>query len=255
MSNFARFTLLPREIRDQIYKEVLVVSEPETMFNTVHPDGHPIKAGHGLLHSAFSNQQIAREACEIYYGYNTFTADAIVLSRFLVSKIDLGGGDWFFPAACVTKIIITITFFGSVMTSLDVDSRDISLRCPKLRTIVLESFANGNSVIFIPRCARLIDVQKIVYLGRKLKKEINSIKLELYLHDFCYSRIHGSQQNIGTAGRCTTLDGNTDVIWLIDEPDPQIIEKVEDGQGSDREWLVVQMATRWAPIKEDVGAD
>lgn len=255
MSNFASFTSLPREIRDQIYKEVLVVSEPEQMFNTVHPHGHPIKAGHGLLQFAFSNQQIAREACEIYYGYNTFTADAVILSRFLVSEIDLGGGEWFFPAACVKKIIITITFFGNVMTSLDVDSRDLSFRCPKLRTIVLESFANGNSVIFIPRCARLTDVQKIVYLGRKLKREMNSIKLELYLHDFCYNRIHGSQQNVGTAGRCKPLDGNTDAIWLIDEPDQEIIEKVEDGQGSDREWLVVQMATKWAPIEKEHGAD
>lgn len=241
MSNLAGFTSLPREIRDQIYKEVLVLSEPEHMFYTVHPHGHPIKEGHGLFHSVFSNQQIAREACEVYYGYNTFTGDAVMLSGVLVSKVDLGDDEWFVPAACLRKIIITITFFGSLMSSLNVDSEDISLSCPKLQTIVLESFAHGNLVIFFPHDVNLTDVKTIVYLGRKLKNDITSIKLELYFHGFSYCRTRVSRQNASTVGRCKILDGTTNVSWLIDEPDQGIIEKVENGQGSDAEQLVVQM--------------
>ena len=84
MSTFISFTSLPREIRDQIYKDVLVYSEPEHIFYTAHTHGHPIK-GQGLLHPAFSNQQIGREAYEAYHRCNTFTADVVMLSLFLAS--------------------------------------------------------------------------------------------------------------------------------------------------------------------------
>ena len=129
-----------------MYKEVLVYSEPEHIFYTAHLHGHPIK-GHGLLHPAFLNQQIVREAYEAYHGCTMFTADVVMLSVFLASKIDRVG--W---------ISIPTTYFGSFMSFLDLNSRELSLSCQKLRTIILESFAR-NPVIDIRRCAKLIDVK------------------------------------------------------------------------------------------------
>lgn len=252
MSNRASFTLLPREIRDMIYKEALVLSVPEHMFYTTQHCGQTLKEGHGLLHSAFSTQQIAREACEVYYRYNTFEGDAVFLSRFLASKIHIGGGKWFFPSEHVRKIIITITFFGLVMSSIDVNSRELYLSCPKLQTIVLESFAHGNPIIFIPRSVQITEARKIVYLGRRLKKDLEGINLDIYLHNFYYRRNPNAS---GGVGDMKYLDGTLNVSWLVDRPDQEMVEKVEQGQGSDKEWLMVQMATYWAPIGQEHGAD
>lgn len=44
-----------------------------------------------------------------------------------------------------------------------------------------------------------------------------------------------------------SLDGTTAASWLVDEPDQDMLEKVANGQGSDREWLVIQMGANLAP--------
>lgn len=236
MSSRASFISLPREIRDRIYKGVLILSEPEDTFYTTYLSyvrGQPMKDVYGLLHPACSNQQIAREACEVYYGFNTFTTDKVSLSGLLASKFDLGAGDWFFPSEWVKRIIINIKISASTSSSLDnhVDFWKISLCCPKLRTIVLECFDKRGPVA----CG---DIIKIINLGRKLRSDITTVKLELYLHDIDYFGTYEFKQNthtVDTAGHCTTVDGTIDISCLIDNPNQEAIEMVETDQESDCE--------------------
>ncbi|MCJ1469274.1 hypothetical protein MMC07_007907 [Pseudocyphellaria aurata] len=243
MSSRASFISLPREIRDRIYQEVLILSEPEDIFYTTYLSfvrGQPMKDVYGLLHPACSNQQIAREACEIYYGFNTFTTDIVSLSGLLASKIDLGGGDWFFPAEWVKRIIININFSAFTSGSLDdhVDSRKISLCCPKLRTIALECFDVRAPIT----CSNIINV---VNLCKKLRSDISTVKLELYIHCSDYLRTNGFKQNthtVDTAGHCITVNGTTDINWIIDNPVPEAVEMVEADQESDGETEIVKIA-------------
>ncbi|MCJ1422591.1 hypothetical protein MMC29_000471 [Sticta canariensis] len=255
MSSGASFTSLPREIRDQIYKEILVSSKPEYTFHTTFLYNNPIGPRQALLNSAFSNSQIAREACEVYYGYNAFAAHAAVLEQFLACKLYLGGGKRFFPAMCVRKIVVTIDFIESAMSdSLAVNFRGISLSCPKLQTVILRCSANEeNGAIFVPRCTRVIDIKNIIYLCRRLKSEISGIQLKLYLPGFCYNRVHLSPQTVDAQlGPCKILK-DKDVSWLMDEPDQETIENLKKGEGTIREWLMAKMARKWAPIKERTG--
>lgn len=246
MSNRASFTSLPREIRDQIYRKVLVHSGPEYMFyDTARSGAYPFKPGHGLLNPAFSNRRIARAACEVYFGDNTFNVLAEKVPWFLGNKFDLGDGEWFVPAAYLGKVILNTRY------CVRADSKALSLGCPKLKTIVLPSFANGNPPVYHRRCVRLSETANIVYLGRKLKSDVRNVELELYLHDFCYCRPPPPEQAFGPIDRCIILDGTRNVSWLIDIPDQAMIEKVQKDQGSDREWLVVQMATNWARIGDE----
>ena len=252
MSSGASFISLPREIRDQIYKEILLSSPPEYTFHTTVLYDNPIGPRRALLNPAFSNPQIAREACEVYYGYNAFAVHAAVLETFLACKFYLGGGEWFFPAVCIQKIVVTIDFMESAMSdSLAVNFRGISLSCPKLQTVILKCSANEeNGAIFVPRCTKVIDIRNIIYLCRRLKSVISGIQLELYLPGFCYNRVHLSPQTVDAPlGRCKILK-DIDVSWLMDEPDQETIEKLKRGKGTIREWLTAKMARKWAPIKE-----
>ncbi|MCJ1466090.1 hypothetical protein MMC07_004709 [Pseudocyphellaria aurata] len=256
MSNRVSFTSLPREIRDMIYKEVLAVSTPEHMSYTTQDYaqgyGETLKEGHGLLHAGYSNRQIAREAREAYHRYNTFRGDAVLLSRFLAGKIHIGGGEWFFPSKHVRNIIITITFYGRLLSSIDVRPRDLHLSCPNLQTVVLEAFAHGSPTVYIPRSVHIAEAKEVIFLGRRLQQYLEGINLKLYLHDFYF---RGNLNTPDEIRKMKTLDGTMDVSWLIDKPDPEMVEKVEQDRGSDQEWLMVQMATYWAPIGQEHGLD
>ena len=249
MSSGASFTSLPREIRDQIYKEILVRSKPEPTMPTVLPHIWPRPA---LLNPASSNPQIAREACEVYYKYNTFVTPAVGLSKFLACELYVGDAELFSPGAYVQKIFVNIDFMDSSMSdSLAVDFHGISLSCPNLRTVILRcSVEEFNRAPLIPQCFGLKGVTNIIYLCRRLKSEISDIQLELYLPGFCYNKAHLIPQVVGASlGPCNILKEKS-VTWLMDEPDQETIEKLKKGEGTIQEWLMAKMARKWAPIKE-----
>ena len=68
------FSSLPRELRDQIYGLVLVSPVPIPFSNILGPSvfDPDLQGPMAMLFSWASNQQIADEACEIFYRYNTF---------------------------------------------------------------------------------------------------------------------------------------------------------------------------------------
>ena len=84
----ANFTSLPREIRDLIYRQVLVSPLP-IHFSNIH---RPIICDPDLLGPVAmlfvwaSNRQIAEGACEIFYQSNTYVVDREDLSTFLGAR-------------------------------------------------------------------------------------------------------------------------------------------------------------------------
>ena len=83
------FNSLPRELRDQVYSQVLVSTLP-IQFSNVHgpmvcnPD---LLAPMAMLFAWASSRRIADEACEIFYQRNTFLVYCEDLPTFLGAKI------------------------------------------------------------------------------------------------------------------------------------------------------------------------
>ena len=83
------FASLPREIRDQIYEEVVV-----RLKGAVAATGRPTDYGNckgfeairGILHASTSNTQFAREAYEVYFHRNIFRISAEDLPEFVNRK-------------------------------------------------------------------------------------------------------------------------------------------------------------------------
>ena len=83
------FNSLPRELRDQIYGQVLVSPSVIQFSNVLGPIVYdPDLLGPlAMLFSWASNPQIANEACEIFYQRNTFLVHCEDLPTFLGAKV------------------------------------------------------------------------------------------------------------------------------------------------------------------------
>ncbi|CAF9922673.1 hypothetical protein IMSHALPRED_005733 [Imshaugia aleurites] len=85
----ANLNSLPREVRDQIYDQVLVSPLPIQFSNVLGPIVYdPDFLGPmAILFAWASNLQIADEACEVFYQKNTFSVHCEDLPTFLGAKI------------------------------------------------------------------------------------------------------------------------------------------------------------------------
>ena len=84
----ANFNSLPRELRDQIYEQVLISPSPIQFNNVLGPMvcDPDLLGPMAMLFAWASNRQIADEACEIFYQRNTFLVHCEDLPKFLGSK-------------------------------------------------------------------------------------------------------------------------------------------------------------------------
>jgi len=82
------FLSLPREIRDQVYAELLITSNCIAYTRTHGIDAFDkrIEPNVHLLQSRWINKQIAQEATEFFYQNNTFRLDCDILPKLLDSK-------------------------------------------------------------------------------------------------------------------------------------------------------------------------
>ena len=106
-----RFCNLPRELRDLVYGYTLVSEQPiacwhvRNNYNTLEE----VKTLRSILASNVSSQ-IAREACEVFFGKNTFMSVPWHLAEFLDLRSRLIPGEGALDVvAWVKKITITIT--------------------------------------------------------------------------------------------------------------------------------------------------
>lgn len=85
----ANFNNLPRELRDQIYGQVLVSPNPIQFSNVFGPmvRNPELLGPMAILFDWASNGQIADEACEIFYQRNTFLVHCEDLPTFLGANI------------------------------------------------------------------------------------------------------------------------------------------------------------------------
>ena len=85
----ANFNALPRELRDQIYGQVLVSPFPIQFSNVLGPmvSDPDFLGPMAMLFAWASNGQIADEACEMFYQCNTFLVHCEDLPTFLGAKI------------------------------------------------------------------------------------------------------------------------------------------------------------------------
>ena len=83
------FNSLPRELRDQIYRQVLVNPFPIEFSNVLGPMIYDpdLLGPMAMLFDWASDHQIAHEACEIFYQCNTFLLHCEDLPTFLGAKI------------------------------------------------------------------------------------------------------------------------------------------------------------------------
>lgn len=254
MSTSIGFASLPREIRDQIYEEVLVSSEPILMTYRNFPKGKVIEKGLGLLDAISINRQIAQEACEMYFGYNIFYTYSSMHSIYLNSKVDLTGGQWLFPAAWIRDIIA----IAMVVKAEEEDVAErfkVLFKCPNLRRVTFKAYTVENEfVITSPHSGLVTQLDGLIYLGRKLKKDLG-VELELYLYNFGYYRPRTSDPDNDVAQSPKLIDETENVGWLFDEPDVEVCRKIENDGGTDKEWLMLQMATNWAPIRMGIWPD
>ena len=83
------FHSLPRELRDQIYRQVLVSPHPIQFSNILGPMlcDPDLIGPMAMLFWWASDRQIADEACEVFYQRNTFSVHCEDLPTFLGAKI------------------------------------------------------------------------------------------------------------------------------------------------------------------------
>lgn len=84
-----QFESLPREIRDQIYGQVLISPVPIKFSNVLGPMVYDpdLLGPMAMLFAWASNLQIADDACEMFYQHNTFLVHCEDLPAFLGAKI------------------------------------------------------------------------------------------------------------------------------------------------------------------------
>ena len=153
------FNSLPRELRDQVYSQVLVSTLPIQFSNVLGPmvcDPDFI-APMAMLFAWASSQRIADEACEIFYQRNTFLVYCEDLPTFLEGKvhkmlsIDVGPiihnqeptfnrmfdiGEW---VANIDVVIEQNTTNHSRYLAYELQ---YLLRCPRLRNVTIKTGRN-----------------------------------------------------------------------------------------------------------------
>ena len=145
------FASLSRELRDQIYRHIVVAEdEPVAITSraTDYGNGEGIKAIRAILHSSnsrYSTARFAREAYEVYFRENIFQVRCDSLDEFLTRKsLYLKNEGFFSIGAWVGRldVIIPICAYPHVNRSTDKRVKLVNelrqlLGCPRLHTVSL----------------------------------------------------------------------------------------------------------------------
>lgn len=150
------FNSLPRELRDQIYLQVLVSPLPIQYSNVLGPMvcDPDLIGPMAMLFAWASNRQVADEACEMFYHFNTFLVHCQDLPIFLGAKnhrmlsIDVSGLTYIEEPTC-TRSFDTREWVTSMHVVIEQDSTEYSrylayelqylLECPRLRNLTIKT--------------------------------------------------------------------------------------------------------------------
>lgn len=146
----ANFLSLPREIRDVIYKELVVSLQPVHYTRRTGPIVCDIDAN--IIHHGLGVAQITMEALEVFFRQNSFSVFDDDLSSFLNSSVtswvspDLANAWWrcgVIPEQHVGSCITEIGIFQQAGMLTDYEALEAGLcrlsACPRLRMVVIET--------------------------------------------------------------------------------------------------------------------
>ena len=166
----------------------------------------------GLLVPAFSNQQIAHEACEIYYGYNTFESSVELLPFDLKNKLYLTGGVWFFPAMWIRAIRVRI-YTPTYQLQKRADDLRMLFRCSNLQRLVFD-FCAMSDLDHIRRRGSPTRIETTIDKGRKLIKDLGGFMPELHLENLRFVNSFTPNPDMILV---TVIDESENVTWLFDK--------------------------------------
>lgn len=150
------FNSLPRELRDQIYGQVLVSPLPIQFSNVLGPMvcDPDLLGPMAMLFAWASNRQIADEACEKFYQCNTFLVHCEDLPTFLGAKIhrmlsiDVSGFIHKQEPTCI-RSLDTKEWVTNMHVIIEQDNTNYSrylayelrylLECPRLRKLTIKT--------------------------------------------------------------------------------------------------------------------
>lgn len=150
------FNSLPRELRDHIYRQVLISPFPIRFNNVLGPMlcDPDLLSPVAMLFAWASNRQIADEACQIFYQCNTFLVHCDDLSTFLganihkMLSIDVSESVHKLQPTCVRSFNTQewVTNMSVLIGQDNVkDSRNLAhelwylLECPRLRKLTIKT--------------------------------------------------------------------------------------------------------------------
>lgn len=205
---------------------------------------YKIKRGTELLHRSYSSYAIWKEASEVYYGENTFAVNIRRMAYFLEAMGSFPIHEVHGPRNLIRRIAVTFGYPGKGDFVSALRPINLLLACPRLEYVRIDVLTylvppKPSSVTFAWE-----NLVATVNTLRKLKAHFgkNMIILTLDPYPCPYEAEYVGDD---------CLYEEEDKSWLLDIPSQQIIDKVAEGQGSLRECLTVQMATRWAPAARE----
>ena len=160
-SAMTNFNSLPRELRDHIYRQVLISPLPIQFNNNLGPMlcDPDLLSPVAMLFAWASNRQIADEACQIFYQSNTFLVHCEDLPTFLganihkMLSIDVSESVHNLQPTCVRSFNTQewVTDLSVFIEQENVkDSRNLAhelwylLECPRLRKLTIKT---GRSIM------------------------------------------------------------------------------------------------------------
>lgn len=241
MADKLSFNSLPLEIRYKIYEAALL--ENPIISGRPHVS-IMIEPGKELLYCSYTNHQIAREACEVYYRLGAFLVMCHELLYFLEPKSHYLGRQLIDPKDWLQRIIIRVHLVGRSTHNAPYQLAAL-LSCPRLKVAIIEihGYIQLPDTPFLFRTRKLFrNLARIVPVLRELRKHVR-VRLCIRMEKCtCFLKKATSHE--------IDLFRDENVNCILDMPSEQTVESVRNGGGTFRERLTVLMATRWAPIVE-----
>ena len=217
-SFYERFRSLPRELRDLVYDHALVSAKPigRWKFCNNYSQLEEVRTLKSLL-LTYNSRQVAEEACETFFGKNTFIVAPWRLAEFLgpQSRLIPEGGT-LDVTACIDKIIVTIIDMDSPIPrprSLASELR-VLLDCPNLREVIIDVHETDNFK-FTGRDELCFTLCSIARICKNLREKLgDGLKLRLR---------RGHKLRRASPEEYYSAE---DVTWLMEE---------QDGLGEDRD--------------------
>ena len=195
-------------------------------------DDSNVEHGTNLIDPKFSNKQIAREACEIFYQHNNFRVESGKVPEFLKIRFEgnLGGRVLFRPAAWLKNIVIELeTNYDPVTRVHDYSHHVVALKlmltCPRLKRVAI---ALGGPKLF----------ERMMVIG-KASEDLKE-------------RIGPGFVVYGPSSRsCHHECGKRDLSWIWQAPDEFMKKRVKEREATVQEVMRVILAPFLDPEEPD----